>query len=84
MPTQLDETQVIQSVYQPDSESLKTTLSGGTLVIEEFDYVEFTYPSDTQEVYTYKLGGSGGTTVAEVTVNYVDNTKTAILNISKV
>lgn len=87
MPTQLDKDQVIQDVYDPSERALKITgsvTSGGVLVTEEFDYIEAAYPDDTTEIYTYKLGGSGGTTVAEVTVTYVDNTKAEILTVSKV
>ena len=53
------------------------------LNLPEYDYISATYPLTTQEVYVYKTGGSGGTTVATVTVNYVDATKEAILNVSK-
>lgn len=44
------------------------------------DYVAATYPSATQEVYTFKVGGSGGSTVAVVTLNYTDSTKANLLN----
>ena len=54
------------------------------LSLPEFDYIEATYPLTTQEVYTYKLGGSGGSTVAVVTVNYTDATKANLLNVEKV
>jgi len=53
------------------------------LSLPEFDYIAATYPLATQEVYTYKLGGSGGTTVAVVTVNYTDSTKANLLNVGK-
>lgn len=53
------------------------------LSLPEFDYIAATYPLATQEVYTYKLGGSGGTTVATVTVNYTDATKANLLNVEK-
>lgn len=48
-----------------------------------FDYVACTYPSSTQEVFTYKTGGSGGSTVAIITINYTDSTKSNILNVAK-
>lgn len=53
------------------------------LNLPEYDYISATYPLTTQEVYVYKTGGSGGATVATVTVNYVDATKEAILNVTK-
>lgn len=45
------------------------------LNIPEFHYISVAYPINTTEVYTFKLGGSGGTTVATVTVVYTDATK---------
>ena len=53
------------------------------LVTEAYDYVSVTYPSSAQEVYAFKSGGVGGTTVATVTVNYVDSDKDAILNVAR-
>jgi hypothetical protein len=53
------------------------------LVNVAYDYVSVTYPIATQEVYTFKSGGSGGTTVATVTVNYTDSTKENILNVAR-
>jgi hypothetical protein len=47
-----------------------------------YDYGSVTYPSGTQEVYTFKSGGAGGTTVKTITVNYVDATKEQLLNFS--
>lgn len=37
-------------------------------------------PSATQEVYTFKRGGVAGTTVAILTLNYVDATKAVLLD----
>ena len=44
--------------------------------LPEYDYFAVTYPLATQEVYTFKTGGAGGTTVATITLNYTDATKT--------
>ena len=63
-----------------------TTIDPATiwgLNLPVFDYVAVDYPTTVQEVYTYKTGGSGGTTVATVTVNYVDATKEFISNLTK-
>lgn len=54
----------------------------GNFVPKEKDYCSVDYPSDTQEVYTFKLGGSGGTTVATVTVNYTDDTKANLQDVA--
>ena len=41
----------------------------------EFDYIQASYPNSVTEVYTYKLGGSGGTTQAVITVVYTNASK---------
>ena len=61
---------------------------GGSVIINglinfAWDYVAVTYPSGTQEVYTFKTGGSGGTTVGTITVNYTDSTKASLLNAAR-
>lgn len=50
------------------------------LVKVAYDYFVRTLPSATQELYTFKVGGSGGTTVATVTLNYSDSSLNTILN----
>lgn len=57
---------------------------GGTLVTDAFDYIGVAYPNATTETYTYKSGGFGGTTVAVVTVVYVDSTKEELSSVTKV
>lgn len=59
-------------------ERMSRALSAG----QDFDYVEVTNPDDVTEVYTFKMGGSGGTTVQTITVVYVDNTKADIANVT--
>jgi hypothetical protein len=46
--------------------------------IPQYDHLGVTYPNGTTEVYTYKTGGSGGSTVATVTITYTDATKSNI------
>lgn len=48
-----------------------------------FDYIEATYPTTSSEVYTYKNGGSGGTTVATITITYTDSTKGTLSSVEK-
>lgn len=57
--------------------------SGGVLVSENFDYVGASYPDTVTEVYTYKTGGSSGTTVATVTVVYTDATKETLTSVTR-
>lgn len=55
-----------------------------TLITDPFDYIGATYPDGFTEVYTYKLGGSSGTTVGTITVIYSDeNTKAIISSVTK-
>lgn len=53
-----------------------------TLVKVPYDYISGTYPSSTQEVYAFKTGGSSGTTVATVTVNYTSSSKTDLSDVT--
>jgi len=81
-PSKIDSNQVLPTVYDAATDSLRITGSG-KLVTESFDYIAATYPTATTEVYTYKTGGSGGTTVATVTVTYVDATKEEVSSVEK-
>lgn len=53
------------------------------LAIPEWDYLTVSYPTATQEVFTFKIGGSGGTTVATITINYTTATKEFISDVTK-
>jgi hypothetical protein len=59
------------------------TFSVSGMLSESYDYVSVGYPISTQEVYTFKTGGAGGTTVATITINYTDATKANISNVAK-
>lgn len=59
------------------------TYSVSGMLSEGYDYVAIAYPTSTQEIYTFKTGGSGGTTVATITINYTDATKANISNVAK-
>lgn len=55
----------------------------GKLVTVAFDYVGYANTDTITDTYTYKTGGSGGATVATVTVVYTDTTKTQPLTITR-
>lgn len=58
-------------------------LSGSNgLNLPNYDYAAQSQTS-TQDVWTFKTGGSGGALVATVTINYVDSTKATITNVTK-
>lgn len=79
----LSEGQIIKKVYDADNDSLRVSPVAGQLVDESFDYIGVTYPSSTEEVYTYKTGGASGTTVAVVTVTYTDGTKENVSSVAR-
>lgn len=54
----------------------------GSLVNVNYDYVAQTQ-NDTQDIWTFKTGGTGGTTVATVTITYVDATKAIISTVAR-
>ncbi len=52
---------------------LSTTLSN-TLITESYDYISLSYTGDNLTGVVYKTGGSGGTTVATLTLGYTGST----------
>lgn len=61
----------------------ETTVRVGDYVQASWDYLSVAYPTSTQEVYTFKSGGSGGTTIATVVVDYTDSTKDFISTVAR-
>lgn len=49
----------------------------GGIVSDYYDFLSLTEDTTT-DVWTYKAGGSGGTTVATVTITYTDSNKGTI------
>lgn len=54
------------------SSSTDSVIDAAKLLPVEYDFIAASYPDDNTEVYTYKSGGVGGTTVATITVTYAD------------
>ncbi len=54
----------------------------GTFVTVAFDYMAYTSGSVT-DVYVYKTGGSGGTTVATVTVTWTNSSKDVLVSVAR-
>lgn len=52
------------------------------LNINGYDYLSLAQNA-TQDIYTYKVGGAGGTTLATVTITYTDNTKQTLQTVVK-
>ena len=53
-----------------NSNNRLTTLEMGQLVPKEYDYIALSYTGDDLTGVVYKTGGSGGTTVATLTLTY--------------
>lgn len=47
-------------------------------ITKPYDFVAATYPTASSEIYTFKTGGSGGTTTDIITVVYTDDTKESL------
>lgn len=82
LPTTLVDRE-FQKFEEYDSQVAVRVKSLNSLVSEKYDYISVGYPTTTQEVYTFKSGGSGGTAVATVTVNYTTSSKEFIDNVGK-
>lgn len=64
---------------QVDSDGkLKVNVAAGI----DYDYLDVQQTDADTETYVFKTGGSGGTTVRTVVVNYTDSTKENIDNVS--
>ena len=72
---------VLGQEINPATEDTLQSIAGFSIPAN--DYIAATYPNGTTEVYTYKLGGSGGTTVGTVTVVYTDSTKAVLSTVTK-
>lgn len=81
--SQLDYQQVLRGAFSDTNKALRTLPTGGSLVPEEFDRIEYAAPDTVTEVWTYKSGGSGGTIVATVTITFTDASKETISAIQK-
>ncbi len=53
------------------------------LALLYYDYVSVAYPAADTETYTFKVGGSGGTTVNTVTIVYTTSSKEFISTVTK-
>ena len=65
------------------NQSAVPTLQSSALIPVAHDYIGVNLSGATTDVYTYKTGGSGGTTVATLTITYADSTKAVISNIAR-
>lgn len=57
-------------------------LSGGLTAGVDYDYLDVQQTDADTETYVFKTGGSGGTTVRTIVVNYTSSTKADVDNVS--
>lgn len=75
--------EVLNKVFNEETNSLDTGILSG-FNLPEYDYVSMALSAaDTTETYTFKTGGSSGTTVATVTVVYTDSTREVLSSVTK-
>lgn len=72
--------QVLRQGFDDSTNAQRAKIIGAAVDVA-WDYLAVTYPAATQEVYTFKSGGSGGTTVKTITVNYTTSAKAFIDNV---
>lgn len=78
----LDGMQVLKSAHDDSSSSLKIK-SLNSLVPTGYDYISRTLTTSTRETYLFKSGGSGGTLVGTIVINYTDSTLAAISDVTR-
>lgn len=61
--------------------ALVNTVTG--FLPSSYDYIAYTNTSSTVDTYVFKAGGSGGTTVATITITYTDTTKNQISTVAR-
>ncbi len=59
------------------------TYNINSMSLGNYDAVSVTYPTDTSEIYVFKSGGLAGTTLATVTLTYVNSSKDSISTVVK-
>ena len=81
----VDNSTPVRLQANPSTHALITeaTIALGGLNMPEYDYVSVAYPTSTTETYTFKTGGSGGTTVATIAIVYTTSTKDYISSVTK-
>lgn len=72
---------IVSDHVNPATEETLQSIAG--LSIPAHDYIAATYPTTSQEVYTYRLGGVSGIVVGVITVNYTDATKEILSSVVK-
>lgn len=79
------------SIVRPDNQ-VETHLDGQramarrvfqSVTASDWDYIDIAYPTATTETYTFKRGGSGGTTIQVITLTYTDSEKGSLSSVAR-
>lgn len=72
------------AIYNWDNTSQEwfRSSAAATMIQSPYDYVSITYNS-TANVYQFYLGGSGGTLVGTITLQYSDSTKSQLNTVAR-
>lgn len=79
---------ILGDVWNSVAHYLKVSIQNTSILVTQgalpfgADYVGYTATSGTVDTFVYKTGGSGGTTVATVTVTYVDSTHAVLVSVA--
>lgn len=70
-------------MYDPTSGTVSRSYPASPLNLKPYDYFARVLTNSTTETYTYKSGGSGGTTTNTLVIVYTDSTLATISSITK-
>lgn len=73
----------LASALPAGTNAIGSVIIGSDIIPFAHDYISINYATATQEIYTYKTGGSGGATVATLTINYTDATKDNVSDVTR-
>lgn len=72
------------ALYGDDGNGGLSRIYANGLQIGTYDYVSMALSGgNTTETYTFKIGGSGGTTIATITIVYTTSTRDIISTVTK-
>lgn len=77
---------ILDSNFQPINSSNPFTVSDvyqKGFGITYHDYIAVTYPTTSSEVYTFKVGGASGTTIAVLTLTYSSSAKDELISVAR-
>jgi hypothetical protein len=69
--------------YDPTANTLNRVMPANALNLKPFDYCAMVISPTTTETYTFKSGGSSGTTTNTVVIVYTDSTRADISTVTK-